>query len=472
MVRHVNASFVGTLVGDVDVDAPTFKRVVEDVVGDVALTYDKLTGENGILASDTVIHNGATGRGCPLGLPLVNQLINADMRISDPTSKDQHGGLGEHVFAPYVVMLQPGETEIVVFASISSPNTTIPEVGGAYVRVLSTALVEEAVEPFIFFNSGLDMACRVTGLVAGLHLVFPILRSDLVGAAGAECDLGVLRCVSIHHGRMRDPRALAARRGADYGVWEPSATEGVVHRDLDVGFFGETQAIDGYIMATVNRNMNGLEEFIRGWPAGGNFAFVHEDHDNAGAPDAINPRRSRFDAHTHSGIEFATPLFTDEPEIAFSLMAASCGSFIFVPGTSGAKFAVELANPPTFGLTDWFTPWQTAEASQSVTRAYAMVPDFNTLDSKLKMTALILSDASADVANYEVTTTANGNSSAAVTPTNIDGGANNFWLATNIEVPFDPDIPNEFSIDIERVTGSIAAPGEAAIVAFALYFEP
>lgn len=465
MARHVNASFVGTRVADVDVDAPTFKRTVEDVVGDVALTHDKLNGTNGIDAGETVNHSGGE-RGCLLGLPMVNQLINADMLITTPTAKDEHGGVGEHVVAPYIVRLMPGETGFTVRLDVSDAPAGLEDVGGAYVRVFSTAMVEEVVEVFQYVNGGSAMVARVRDLPSGFHLVFPIMRSDLVGS-----DLGILRSASIHHERKRRARP-APERVSNFGVWEPSATEGVVHRDFDTGFFGETQAIDGYVVTGLNRNMNGLDEYVSGWPCGGNVNFTQEDHDDVGAPEAINPRRSRFHAHTRSGIEFAEEFYPDEPEIAFPLFAATCGPFIFLPGSGGAKFVVELASPPTYGMLAWQTPWPEDEAQQSIVKAYVMAPDFQTQDSRLKMAALILSDGSADVDEWEVTTTSNGNVSAGVAPVNIDGGANNFWLATNIEVPFDPDVPNEISLGLERLSGTISAVGEIAIVAWCLYYEP
>src|SRR5574337_1522366 len=107
MARKKNSSFQGATVFDTDVDAPSFQRVVENTVGDVALIFDKVTGSNG--ETSTIIHTGASDRGARLGVPIVNQFIGKSINLTNPVfSKATNGGLGE-TWLLWPVFLVPGE---------------------------------------------------------------------------------------------------------------------------------------------------------------------------------------------------------------------------------------------------------------------------------------------------------------------------------------------------------------------------
>jgi hypothetical protein len=81
VTRTRNAAFGGTSIGDGDIDAVNFTRVLREIVQDFHRVVDVVTGANGISAADTMNHDGTDGGGALLRLPSVNQGIQARIYI-------------------------------------------------------------------------------------------------------------------------------------------------------------------------------------------------------------------------------------------------------------------------------------------------------------------------------------------------------------------------------------------------------
>jgi hypothetical protein len=475
MARKVSATFLGVSVSDVDSDAPTFGRAVEDTVGDEAYIFDALTGENGMPASNTITHEGGI-TGCPLGIPLVNQYFGRRIRLTNPSSKDTHGGTGELVIAPYIFPLPRPERGFFVSIVFTDMNEALlnPDTSHCKLRVFDTSMVEVANVAMQYSDAGDGLyigQASVDGLdTESRYILFPIISTDVL-TAGATVDVGELQSISVHYTRENTLIAPPVRRTSNgVGVTEPGATEGVAHVDFDENLFstGDLFSINGHITARLNRNLNGDEEYTDAWPAGGNADYTHEDHDGAGAPDAVNPARSRFHAHTRS-------LYPDEPEVAFPVFAASLGAFLYLPDTNEVKFAVDLVEPPTFGSLEWYAPWRKTVGVIDMMETHGLMPDFNVdfgdvaNTSRLRMAVFMISDASTDVDEWIMR--AKGDLSGVdATPSAMDG-SNNWWLATDTEISFAPDVDQRLGWVTERA-GSIGPVGEVAFAAICFYFEP
>lgn len=462
MTRLVNAVFGGTPVADVDVDAPTFKRTPQHLAGDVALTHDIVTGKNSISSTVTVVHNGESGRGCPLGLPLVNQYIGADMVLATPAAKDASGGVGDTIIAPYVLFLPTGEDTLHV-AVYGSFHERFHDMAHAHVQVYDSSMVLITDEDMTFSSTeavagegSSALTVTISDLTPGLLIVFISARTDQLPTA-SDIQVGFIRSVSIHHGRKRN-QAIEPFISQAVGIWEPSATQGVAHRDFDTDFFDLLQPISAYELVGINRNINGLKEFISGAPAG-NGSYTHEDHDGGGAPDDVNPARSRFDAHTQSSVH------PDEPEVEFPVWAATFGAFL-----RSGKFVVDLAEPPTMGMLDFYAPWPQATSAQEISKTFCFIPDFQTASSNLKLVVLLGSESSPDVGDWTVKGKIDGTTSTGSAPVAIDAD-DNFWLSQESGLAFTPDEAQQCAIVTER-SGAKTGIGEMCVLAACLYFDP
>lgn len=465
MARKKNTTFAGASVYDADVDAPTFRRLVEDGIGDTALVFDILTGSNG--ETNTITHAGG-GRGCPLGLPLVNQFMNGNLALSSASAKNVSGGVGDTIIAPYVIFLPPGEDTIVVEVYLALSGRVTTSVLQPHLRVLSCdGLLATQADVGMTLISGYDdglslLVASVSGLSSGYHLVFPSVDTESIAAEflnASTIGWGTIVCVCIHHGlHQATLNGGPLQQGVNgVGVSIPGATEGVVHRNFDTTMFSNEDPICSYLLGGWNRNLNGLDEYQRGWPAGGNATYTHVDEDGAGVADNTNPARPRFEAHTRS-------IYAAEGEVAFPVFAETFGAWL-----SAGKFTVGLAEPPTIGMLDWYAPWPITTAAQDIRSMLIPVPNFKTVSSKLKMAVLLGTEARTLGAWSFFGTTSSG-TSAAATPVSL-GGDNTLWLARITGIPFVGDGDEVVSVRCSR-TGVKVGIDEIAVLGACLHFEP
>jgi hypothetical protein len=195
MARKKSASFVGVPVRDADVDAPSYTRDLGNIVGDVALTFDKMTGQNA--EPNVIVHDGGSGTGARLHIPLVNQYVGRSLMLTAPSGKGSAGGPGVTRLLSYPIHLCPGEDRLFVEMALTCalPVSTF----APYVQVCTSANVEEAnvdLQPADHAGEagsaqGTFLRCIVTGLTAGDHLLFiNIDTTDLT----ADDSLELLYC--------------------------------------------------------------------------------------------------------------------------------------------------------------------------------------------------------------------------------------------------------------------------------------
>lgn len=460
MARKKNAAFAGASPFEVDVDALTLKATIENAVGDVALIHDRVTGQNGHSAADTINHTGG-GRGSLLGGALWNQWIGRDLGYTGVGSgKDAVPGpiwlCAMPVFIPDGEEGNTFEVEVVADLNFSWYTPVIRLTTSAGVAIDVQALVEVGVGA----TAG-HIIYRATFDAPATQLILVFLEAD-TSKQGASA--GSLYSWSGGFFRIGNPGTASRNTsGSTVGVTTPSATEGVAHVDLEAGLFVLGDAIDGYTVSRLNRNINGLEEYLTGWPAAGNADYVHVDHDGAGVADDADPARSRFHAHTRS-------LYASEPEIDFVLWAEAFGAF----AQDGGAVVDVAASPPTAGMLSWFAPYPLAVALTTIRRLILRYPDFQTSSSRLKWAILVGSDQTADLSNWQVGITGPGTAAASPGAAFAVGGSSTVLaLATGTALAFTGDGITTTAVNTERTAGVFdTGRDEIFVLGACLYFEP
>lgn len=480
MARKKNGTFVGVGISDVDADAPSFGRVVENAVGDTALIFDKITGSH---AEAVTVHSGGP-LGALLGMPLINHHVDRSLNLSGILgAKGASGGIGDTWIYACPILVPAGETSVLVeavFAFLPGAEDIVKP----YARVCTTANVEVDRQVLTHAISGGENGqfrwTRLTGLSSGWNLFFIGMDTEHNADLGASGAIGRLLDVRV---RPRNVvRGLTIGDGVELlqylapgpphtsggntiaGVTTPAAADGVNQHSFDTTMFGNLQPIDGRTLAGVNRDLNGLLEYITGWPAGGNSSYVHQDQDGGGAADPSDPARSRFDAHTQS-------LYGTEGELDFPVWCEGFGSFLAV----GGKFIVALAEPPTVGMLDWYAPWPRTIAEQTIRQTLIPLADFPTGPAHLKCAVLLGSEHQglADASQWTIKCqTSTGNNTAV--PVDTDG-TKTLWLATITGVPFTGDANELVQIKMSRGSAKPAGTngiGEVCVLGVALAFDP
>jgi hypothetical protein len=471
VARKKNSTFTGATIYDTDVDAPTFKRVIESTVGDVALIFDKVTGQNS--EASTIIHDGSADRGAKLNVPIVNQYVGHSLNLGGTIpAKGGNGGAGTFWIwcAPVFISADSTDVSVEIGGQFDSPVADL----NPQVQVFSTSFVSESTSRMTAFIAQGEPDTMYRGIVNamphGVHYVAVSVDTSTLRDVTA---IGLLNYVRIRPYVQMGSRidqdgpinasgaaAIALRAANDFGIFTPSATEGVAHRNFDASMFADLESIDGYTLAGLNRNLNGLFEYVSGYPAGGNATYTQVDHDGSGVPDATNPARVRFEYHSQA-------LYgSTEPQIAFPIWCECFGAF---EGNDG-KFAVNLAQPPTAGMLAWYAPWPIATTSMGLRSVPLLMPDFQSGTSALKAHVLIGSDASAAVGSWTFQIQTTTGNSATVAPTACDG-TNTLWKCEISSIPFTGDALEQVTLVSAR-TGAKGGIGELCIIGIALYFDP
>lgn len=450
MARKKNATFQGASPFDVDVDALTLQRTIENAIGDTALVYDMLTGENG--EANTIRHIGG-GRGCPLGVPLWQQHINRSLNYTNIGSVK--GGVpGEVWLVAHPFFVPEGETSVRVRVHATGPFDTLRP----HLLVTTTAGVKVTRASIEQVEETDAYEVTATGLSTGTYLAF--LAADTNDNSTQNIDL-----VSWHgyfpRRRTEPGQPVRANSGTVVGVTTPAAAEGVAHMNFDAGLFFSGAAFDAYLTAYLNRNQNGLEEYGSGWPAGGNASYTHIDQDGAGAADSSDPARSRFHAGTRA-------LYANEPEFDFPWLCEGVGAY----GSDGKPVIDPGAAAPSAGMLSWFAPFPLTATTTTYVRIPCITPDFQTAASRLKFAVLAAGDASP--VNWQVVVNGGGASSTSNFGALFaaDSSATCLTLATGTAVDFVGDAFANVTLSLQKTTAFSASYTEFFLLGFCLYWEP
>ena len=456
MARKKNGTFVPTTPFDVDVDALTLQHTIENAIGNAALVYDMLTGENA--ETNTVRHIGG-GRGCTLSVPLWNQTIGRGINYRG-TGSVKGGVPGLVWLCAHPFFLPEGETWFLIRVRASGPFGALSPT----VRVTTTGGTTEAGPISLIPDSRDDdntvYECSVSGLTAGLHLVFLEVNTD--GNSTANIDL-----LSWHgyFWRRRAESAPPARKETFNAVevTTPTSTQGVAHVNFQDTTFGANEPIDSYMTTFLDRNLNGLEEFGSGWPAGENNTYTHEDHDGLGVADATDPARSRFHACTRS-------LYALEPELDFPWVAGAVGAY----GIDGLPVIDPGAVAPTAGMLSWFAPYPLTASALVMHRIPARAPDFQTSASRLKWAVLAATDLGAGATAWRATVDLGAPATSAFGAAFTAGpSASCLTIATGTGLGgWTGDGIETIAISSDKTTAFAGSYTEFFLLGYCLYWEP
>ncbi len=460
MAREVNSGdFAGSPVIDVDVDAATFRRVVRNAQRDLARCFDDLTGEN---SAPTPIDHRGGGQGALLGIPVWQQRIGRSLFYRDPVIGGKQAAPGPTWICAQPAFIPRGEEEL----DVEVTGSGIAQLG-AVARITTSAGVDIDVQPLREMPSiggRPRWGCRLTGLTRQLCLVF--LEVDTSRDDGAVAAAATLHSWRGFFRRMRPPKvATRNESGANCGVTTPGATQGVAFVDIDSHRFADRRALDGHIIATINRNLRGLEEFGSRWPAGGNASYTHVDHDGAGVADVSDPARSRFSAGTRS-------LYASEPEPDFPLFSEAFGAFRL---DGGPVVDATTSSPPVAGLLGWFAPYPLSAAVQIIRQCTLRIPDFQTAASRLRWAILAGTDQAADIGNWQGSVTGLGGTGTGTFGAAFAAGASGsvLSLATGTGLAFTGDALSTASWRTQRTAGVFdTTRTEIFMLGAALWFEP
>lgn len=454
MARVKSTTLRGATPFETDVDALTLSTTLKNACGDAALTYDRVTGENG--EPNPVNHKGA-GFGSLLGIPLWNQYIGRSLNyVGTGTAKGGTPGLVLLLAQPFWVAR--GETAMTVQVNIRDGNV---EALAPVIRVTSSTGTTRNTATI---TGGISTWTAVLSpLTEGLNIAFLEVQM-----AGQSLSSLYLESWHAHH-----PRARAGIRGqrsvtragssaVAVGVETPTSTQALFHQNFDDSWFTASAAYDGFITSHLDRNLNALAEWGSGWPAGGNSSYTHEDHDGAGAPDPTNPARSRFHASTRT-------LLANEGQPDFPLWSEAFGAI----GADGVAVVDVGAAAPSVGMLQWFAPYPLSGALTTITRLLLRYPDFQSTSSRLRCAVLIGTNTPGTLGNWTATVdNTTGSASAAfgaAFDTAITTGSP-LALATITAVPFTGDAIEVTSIQLSATAFS-GTYEEMHLLGACLYYE-
>lgn len=443
MARKKNTNFVGSPMVDVDVDQLTFKRAIENAVGDTARAIDRMTGENG--ETGTMIHDGA-GRGCLLGVPWCNQWLGRSLQLVSTTSgTGKHGGDGPTWLAAAPWYVPTNEDRAVVEILAEAIGQTLQ--GALRAVQLTTGGTEVTSAPFVHVGGGL-LRAELDGLEYGGWTILGIHAETQNRGSAA-----MIHSITVFTGRGRAGSSSTPSRTAEntYGVTDPG-TDPLLVRDFPTVMFDNGNSINSLVTAGLNRMQNGAMEYATGWPAGDDVDYVHADS------VATNPTRSEFLAHTRAG--FANEGLPPLPLMMVFLGACKADGF----------FVVDAAEPPTEGMLDWYAPWPKTSASLplDIAQQRINVPDFPTTGGNLEVAVLIL-EGPAYAGTWSIDCDVGGGT---ITANFSDVPGTPFRIATaTLSGSWSPDAANDVNIGINRSVGARAV-GEMAVMGYALAFDP
>ncbi len=473
MARVKNDSFVGNSPSDVGVDAPTWRRVVENVAGDLALVYDKINGYE----DSPMNHDGTLGRGARLGVPWINQTFSgrgdragqwgidlaytATRANTDPKS---HGSFGsDTIIFGVPVFIPPGERDMTVMITGR----------GLSVWPWRVQLLLESDGSELY---AADMTFRNEGRLESLHVSTTDNGTD--GAAvGKLCLLLILADTTarqIHGGTTPDAQVRAyslfagptrKRTGSSpptrgsanlYNITTDDTP--FTYREFDSSLFAPKVPLHSYLTGGLSRNINALIEYVTGWPVGGNADYTLEDD------DTTDPTDSMFLAHTKKTL-------TEESEISWPLMAQAFGAgmldgLMVIDGDAIHDDGL----PPTSGMLDWYAIVPVEVATAILSRWAFFFPDFQVSTPRLKACTLALSSDTPEGENWNTDYKIQSDETGDAAFVTVSG--TNLLTSKHEEMAFTPDSLNMVSLRSHKTAD--AAKDSASEICFmgtCLYFE-
>lgn len=376
--------FLGSPLPDVDVGALTYRRVLTNAQADLA-------GARYLAIDDTVtghINHSGGPRGARLGIPWVSQTLDAGLSLDATAAKN--GGLvsGDIIEFHWLLAVPSGETGIVVnlrFAGIGGvvngewtdlTRNFAPRCRLSSSTNVGTAVADQLTVPSTGVTRDGDFfgQSRFTNVTAGLALLTVQLDTAPLAVVGVDV-LTRVADVIVRTDRDGVLKQQAERRTTDdVPMIAPGASQAHFHQVMDTESFQSTDyptpAISGWHTSRIDANLNALEEWASGAPAGGDATYTQTE-------SALrDPTRDRFRAFTRK-------TFADEPIPVIPILSACLGGikddggYICDPAVSGS-----------FNQRTGYAPFLTSSASGEIAQFVAQIPDVPSSPSVLRWAIL------------------------------------------------------------------------------------
>jgi hypothetical protein len=441
-----NATFQGASLYEVDPGSVTLTTTVKNVQGDAAAILERLTDKT---VADDIDHSGP-GRGCVLGIPPVNQLVNKSLELGGTPGFKDGGFDDDRLQFPWFVYVPPGETDLVVEVTFGTGGVDLDLLAPSC-RLSSptsfTTLVADTLDATmtgIESSNGVDgfTRCRTrfTGLTAGLALLMvscaQTARNVVIG------DTLVSETTSIRDVVVRFGRGPSARIDNVYSstnntpVQTPTASQALFFQQMDDALFVNGEALTGFHTSRLDANLNALAEFLTASPAFGNATYTHTES------ALLAPTRDRFRAFTRK-------TFANEP-----LPKIPVASHNFGGVKDTGYWLVDPATPASVTDRKAYAPYATSSASVELGSGRAHCPDVPS--GTMRWAVLVGQSASvaAGFTNVRAQVQMEGaTASALVTPTAVTG-ATFLGIAQGTALAFTRDSPsNRLRVFLSQAAG-------------------
>lgn len=372
-----NATFQGANIYEVDPGAITLTSTLKNVQGDLAALHERLTDKTVV---DSIDHSGP-GRGCLLGIPVVDQLVSKSTLLDEGGAKNG-GADDDRVQFPWFVLVPPGETELVVDVTFAGTNydlaTLLPSCRLSSVTSFTAAIGSslDVAMQFLSERETVDLnpraaggvrvgvtryRARFTGLTAGIALL--TLSFSQYGSVVGSGSSVVKSPVNLRHVGARFARGPAAitpdSRGTtnEAPVQAPTSTQALFFQQMDEAIFTKDEAITGFHTSRIDANINGLAENLSGSPAWTNGAYTHTES------ALLNPTRDRFRAFTRK-------TFAGEPLPKIPVCSHNFGGM-----KETGYYLVDPSTPASVADRKAYAPYATSSASTELGSGRARCPD-------------------------------------------------------------------------------------------------
>jgi hypothetical protein len=443
MARKKNATFVGSPVVDVVRDAPIMSRWFDAAAGDFALVFDKITGENGHSATDTIDHSG-NGRGCPMAMPVASQQIERDLKISGTTVT---AGYFYIVVVP--VFCPVGTQQYVIEVDGTRFENEEPII--AEVRSTAWALTDTEVGNWDTPRGDFTARFFVT---LGLGWQYVAIRKWVRRTADDENGYFHAWRMWPHWPQAGEGNGLSVVGSGAAGnlfASRSSLTPAVAaEHHIDTAMTDRDAPLDAWALTRLNRMIGATWEYLTGSPVPGN--------------NTVTCTTTRD--HTRAS-------FTAEPllEMPMTSVALSCMRVDNV--TAKSDFVGTIGTgAPTDGPVNWVRYPQTATGTIVITRNELFFPPFvgTAGASDLDARVIILDYNTGSIGgNWQARFVIGAATSAWVTFVKITG--TNLYEAVFSSLGFTAAAANQIRLELQNTVGGVIAGQEIIVLGYGMAFD-
>lgn len=469
MARKKNATFQGLSRTNAVRDASIFRSSIENAVGDAALIFDKLTGENGHSGTDTINHSGS-GRGCQLRMPLVNQYVGKGIGLAGGTAVNGES----HIIAVLPVYNNANSSTFnwaveMEYTSTFSDDVTVEVRSAAWALTngpfnASVPNPQPEHGPFGGRSPATINSYRIKADVSLTSAAWQyiVLRRSLytqdgTGPENAKILHLIVRPADQTYQQSTGSIPQVSTTGTTFPVSTSltASTGSVATGDgIDAITLGNGFPLDAYVVSRTNRLINTMWEYITGSKIPGNTSRV------------LSTNRV-----------FNRSSLTSEPLLEFPVgsFALSAVPVVCAEGTSGAKdYLTSSYNQGPINFVRTPTASITLANAITVSRAYLMMPSTMRTGASSDLAGRVLLCAYTGgtlSTNWRLAFDIGGNVSAYATPVQIDATNNpRLWSVSFSGLAYNSGAYN--SIKLLCHNGGAVFGQQFAILGWSLAFTP